>query len=47
MTYFRYKHAAETFAYQQKEWYGRKSEIIQLTKATPEGARWAVKDLEN
>jgi hypothetical protein len=39
---FRYKHAAETWAYQQQEYFGRKAEIFAI-KETPEGARWQVK----
>lgn len=42
MNYFRYRHAAETWAYQQKQWYGRETRIIELDRPTREGARWVV-----
>jgi hypothetical protein len=42
MCYFIYKHAAQTWAYQQRRWYNRESKIIELAKPTKEGARWAV-----
>ena len=38
---FRYEHAARNWAYQQKQWYGRKVKVIEI-KQTPEGARWKV-----
>ena len=43
MTLFRYEHAARNWAYQQKQWYGRKVKVIEI-KETPEGARWKVLD---
>ena len=42
MNYFRYKHAAQTWAYQQKRWYGRDTTVTKLDKPTPEGAYWVV-----
>jgi hypothetical protein len=42
MNYFRYEHAARTWAYQQKRWYGRDITVAKLGKPTPEGAYWVV-----
>ena len=42
---FRYEHAARTWAYQQKQWYGRKVKVIEI-KETPEGARWEVVEIK-
>ena len=43
MNYFRYKHAAQTWAaYQQNQWSGRVTEVKELAEPTKEGARWVV-----
>jgi hypothetical protein len=40
MNYFAYEHAARTWAYQQRQWYGRATEVKELAEPTMEGARW-------
>jgi hypothetical protein len=46
---FRYEHAARNWAYRQREWFGRKTKVIELKNVTPaptldgvDGARWKV-----
>ena len=47
MNYFAYEHAAQTWAYQQRQWYGRAAEVKELTEPTREGARWVVEVKES
>ena len=42
MNYFAYEHAAQTWAYQQRQWFGRKTKVTKLDTPTKEGARWVV-----
>jgi|TARA_R110002096_G_scaffold339518_1_gene532834 hypothetical protein len=42
MNYFAYEHAARTWAYQQRQWFGRATEVKELAEPTREGARWVV-----
>jgi len=44
--FFRYRHAALQWAYQQKNWFGREC-IVSPIPQTIEGANWTVKVLED
>ena len=47
MILFKHEHAARNWAYHQRKWFRKRTEVVRLKNETPEGARWAVKELED
>ena len=47
MILFKHEHAARNWAYHQRKWFRKRTEVVRLENETPEGARWAVKELED